>query len=121
MKSHDNVWPYVITYFALLFKISGYEFEVNKCVFCGSKNDITTFSFKDGGFVCRNCLQIDTEKDLNKEQMLLLRNAFLFTENIDLINIACTKESALVVLNKFKEFIIDSYGVKLKGFDLINK
>ena len=121
LKNAKNIWPVLLTYFALIFKISGYEFEVNKCVRCGTKSDIVTFSFKEGGFICRNCAEIDTERDLSKEQMLTLRSAFLAAQNISSISFDITKEDALVILNKFNEFIIDSYGTRLKGFALIDK
>lgn len=120
LKTTDNPWPIVLVYLAKLLTIGGYEFEVNQCVFCGTKKEIVAFSFKDGGFVCKNCLEADTERDLTKTQMLLIRSAFN-NKNIKEANFECTKEDAIVVLNKFNEFIVDSYGLNLKCFDLLNK
>ena len=120
LKSSENPYPVVLTYLAKLLTIGGYEFEVNKCVFCGTKNDIVTFSFADGGFVCRNCLERDMVTDLSKTQMLLIRSAFN-TKDIQNINFDCEKEDAIAVLNKINDFINDSYGLRLKGFDLFNK
>ena len=58
--------------------------------------------------------------DLSKTQMLLIRSAFN-TKDIQNINFDCEKEDAIAVLNKINDFINDSYGLRLKGFDLFNK
>ena len=75
---------------------------------------------KDGGFVCRNCIAEDTERDLNKTQMLLIRSAFNASD-MGRLDYKCTKGDALIILNKFIEFITESYGVRLKSAKLINK
>ena len=120
MKTAESPWPILLSYFAKVFKETGYEFEVNHCVFCGSKQGILTFSFNDGGFICQNCLEPDMERDLTKEQMLIIRSSFLVPD-IARATFEVSKEDALVVLNKFFEFIKDSYGVTLKGAALINQ
>ena len=120
LKKAEQPWEILLAYTAKLLTIGGYEFEVNHCVFCGTTKDIVTFSFKDGGFVCRNCLAEDTERDLNKTQMLLIRSAFN-ASNMGQLDYKCTKNDALIVLNKFIEFITESYGVRLKSAKLINK
>ena len=119
LKTAKEPWMSLLIYFARIFKATGYEFEVNQCVFCGSKKDIITFSFVDGGFVCRNCLDESTEKDLTNDQMLLLRSAFN-AKDFSLESKYCNKDNALLVLNKFFEFIYDSYGVRLKSASLLN-
>ena len=120
MKTAESPWAILLSYFAKIFKETGYEFEVNHCVFCGSKQGIVTFSFNDGGFICQNCLEPDMERDLTKEQMLIIRSSFLVPDMAK-ATFEVSKENALVVLNKFFEFIKDSYGVSLKGAALINK
>ena len=120
LKNKNNPWMPTLIYLAKIFKISGYEFEVNKCVFCGNKKDIRTFSFNDGGFVCSSCLDEATERDFSKEQMLLLRAVFNAENgNVELPH--CSKENALFILNKFITFINDSYGFSLKTAALLNK
>ena len=120
LKNKNNPWMPTLIYLAKIFKISGYEFEVNKCVFCGNKKDIRTFSFSDGGFVCSSCLDEATERDFSKEQMLLLRAVFNAQNgNVELPH--CSKENALFILNKFITFINDSYGFSLKTAALLNK
>ena len=118
LKQAETPWAILLAYTAKILKVSGYEFEVNRCVFCGTTSNIVTFSFNDGGFVCQDCVEEDTERDLTKEQMLLIRAAFN-VDDISTIKYNCKKEDALKVLSKFLEFISDSYGVTLKSTSLL--
>ncbi len=118
LKRAETPWAILLAYTAKILKVSGYEFEVNRCVFCGTTSNIVTFSFSDGGFVCQDCLESDTERDLTKEQMLLIRAAFN-VEDLSNIKYNCKKEDALKVLSKFLEFINDSYGITLKSSSLL--
>ena len=120
LKQEKEPWFVLLIYLAKIFKESGYEFEVNRCVFCGSKTGIRTFSFRDGGFVCENCMDETTEMGLTKNQMLLIRAAFN-APRADYQYEGYNKEDALVVLNKFFEFINDAYGITLKSQKLIIK
>ena len=118
IKKARQPWANTLIYIATLLKIGGYEFEVNRCVFCGTKKNIVLFSFNDGGFVCQDCLEPDMVRDLSKEQMLLIRSAFN-AKDVDTIDFICKKEDALVILNKFFEFISESFGTTLKSAALI--
>jgi len=120
LKKAKQPWEILLAYTAKVLRIGGYEFEVNQCVFCGSRKEIVTFSFKDGGFVCKDCLEDDTERDLTKNQMLLIRSAFNTKEPAEAA-FTCERNDGIIVLNKFIEFIHDSYGVTLKSESLINK
>ena len=115
LKATKNHLMVILIYLARLLKESGYEFEINRCVFCGQKKDIVAFSFRDGGFVCKDCLDETTERDLNKNQMLFIR--FIFSVvNYDIEYEGYNDEDAYVLLNKMKTFIYDSYGINLKSF-----
>ena len=117
LKSGTNPLKIVVAYLAKILKISGYDFDVQGCVFCGSKKNIVTFSFADGGFICGNCYTPDIPKLFNKNQMLAIREAFLTDKSS--ISLAISDEELLFVLNQFAEFIHDSYGYKLKSLDII--
>ena len=119
LKKGINPLKIAIAYLAKILKISGYDFGVNECVFCGNKKNIVTFSFNDGGFICAKCYTPDIPKHFNKNQLLALREAFL-TQETFISHTEISDEEVLFVLNKFKEFIRDSYGYNMKSLDLIN-
>lgn len=120
LKVAKDPWIILLIYLTRVFKYTGYEFEVNRCVFCGNTKRIKTFSFADGGFVCEECLDKNTERDLTNEQMLLLREA-VNAKSFSLISPYATKDNSLVIFTKFVEFIADAYGIHLKNAVLLNK
>lgn len=120
LKEKQNSILILLIYLAKIFKISGYEFEVNKCVMCESTKSIVAFSFIDGGFICSNCYDENVKRDLTNSQMFLLR-AIVNTREIDhLEEYKYSKEDMMVVLNKFFEFIYDNYGVNLHSKNILN-
>ena len=107
-----------IHYLLRVLKISGYEFEVNHCVFCGKKTDIVAFSFIEGGFICRDCMMEDIVKDLTPLQMRWIR--YLSMDTDKQIDITLSDEDALTILNKLDEFVKDGLGITLHSIALIN-
>ena len=118
LKKNDNPLKVVIPYLAKILKISGYDFEVSECITCGSKKNIVTFSFNDGGFICQDCYSDDIPREFNRQQMLTIREAFL-TKGAAITNNEITNEELMFIINKFFEFIFDSYGYRMKAFDLL--
>ena len=118
LKKNNNPLKVVLPYLAKICKISGYDFEVNECITCGSKKKIVTFSFNDGGFICENCYTDDIPREFNRQQMLTIREAFL-TKEPAIKNQEISDEELMFIIDKFFEFIFDSYGYRIKAFDLL--
>ena len=118
IKKHPIPLKVVIPYIAKILRISGYDFGVDECVMCGTRKNIVTFSFADGGFICQDCYTPDIPKQFNRNQMLTIREAFS-TKTSSITNNDITDEEMLFILDKFFEFIFDSYGYKVKAFDLL--
>ena len=114
-----NAWLMTLLVFmAQAIRIGGFELEVNRCVICGQKNRIVAFSFIDGGFICENCVNEETEKDLTKEQMILLR-AIFNSRDYHLLDSSYNKDDALVLLRKTLDFMQEAFGYRLKNLRLI--
>ena len=118
LKKNPNSLKVVIPYLAKILKVSGYDFEVSECIMCGSKKNIVTFSFTDGGFICKDCYTPDIPREFNSRQMLAIREAFL-TNGPSLTNQDITDEELHFIIDKFSEFIFDSYGYKIKAYELL--
>ena len=116
-KSHDWLMVLLI-YMAETMRIGGFALEVNRCVLCNKKNRIVAFSFIDGGFICENCANEETERDLSKDQMILLRSIFN-SRDYHLVQSSYKKEDALTLLYKFIDFIQEAFGYRLKNTRLI--
>ena len=118
LKACKEPWMILLVYLANIFKATGSEFEVDHCVHCGTRKGIRTFSFADGGFVCENCMQPDTERPFNNEQMLLIRAAF-FARDYAHVHEFCNQENALTIIKRCVEYIDDSYGAKITSLNLL--
>ena len=116
----NKIDPYLVSlkFLISLMNKTGYELNVNGCIRCGGKKSIVAFSFLEGGFICEECANEETEKDLNKEQMILLR-AIFNSRSYALIESSFSKEDALVLLHKFIEFMQEGFGYRLKNTRLI--
>ena len=119
LNHQDEYWMTDLIYVVNCFKVSGYELEVNRCVNCGSKKNIRTFSFREGGFLCEKCLDEDTEMFFDKELMLLLRDACNATDYAHGSEY-CNAENAIRLFEKLQEYIQDAYGITLSSFSFLN-
>ena len=116
-KSNDWLMS-LLLFMAHVIRTGGFELEVNRCVICGQKKRIVAFSFVEGGFICEECFNEEIERDLTKEQMILLRNIFN-SRDYHLLNSSYNKEDAIVLLHKFIAFIEEAFGHRLQNKRLI--
>ena len=120
LKNGENHLKVALIYLSRIITVAGYQLEINHCVYCGSKEDIVSFSFAEGGFVCRKCASEDTQNDLSPKQLRLLRAAFLVKEYKIPDNVF-NKEDGIYLLNKYNEFISEGLGYNLNSIKLLNK
>ena len=118
LKKTNDWMMTLLVFMAQAIRIGGFELEVNRCVICGQKNKILAFSFIEGGFICQNCVNEETERDLTKEQMILLRNIFN-SRDYHLLDSSYNKDDALVLLRKTLDFLQEAFGYRLKNLRLI--
>ena len=116
-KSGDWLMTLLI-FMAHTMRVGGFELEVNRCLGCGSRNNIVAFSFADGGFLCKNCTSEEVNNDLNKQQMLLLRE-IINSRDYHLLSSGYNQEDALVLFNKFVEFMEEAFGYHFKNLRLV--
>lgn len=94
----------------------GYGLEVSECVECGGKTGIVGVSFKDGGFVCKDCAH-ESDKMDNRDLKIL---RFCFKCQIsDVDRVTFEKEESIKLLKRLIRYIDSFTGVKLKSLDLL--
>ena len=118
LRNNSDYLLTLLIFMSFAIRLGGYELEVNRCVICGQKNKIVAFSFLDGGFICQNCVNEETERDLSKEQMILLR-AIFNSRDYHLVGSVYSKDDALVLVKKFSHFIEEAFGYHFKNLRLI--
>lgn len=123
-KGNKDLYLSELIFLIRASRIAGAGLEFNKCVKCGSKRDIVAFSFEEGGFVCRECLDESVIIDLNAKQMKVLRycanNSY---QNLieDKVNENISELDKKTILEKFGSFIDNIVGVHLNSLSEILK
>ena len=119
LKKTDDWLMTLLVLMAHVIRLGGFQLEVNRCVMCGSKTKIVAFSFLDCGFICQDCFNDDIVHDLNKAQMLLLREVVNSSE-YDLLTSDYLLDDVKTLFNKFTQFIEEAFGYHFKNLRLLN-
>ena len=114
LKKKDDWLMTLLIFMSHVMREGGFELEVNQCVCCGKKKGIVAFSFAEGGFICEDCITPEIGRDLNKNQMLLLRQIFN-SRDFHLLNSGYNHDEALVLLEKFIDFMQEAFGYSFKN------
>ena len=112
-KNNPNGLLPKLIFLAKAIRCAGSGLVTDCCAICGSKSDIVSFSFIEGGLICRKCLTPDTLISLNSYQMKLLRavNERDITSDLPEDNIPL--DDKRILLSKLVEYIKDGIGVYL--------
>ena len=121
VKSASKFHLMELIYIAKAIYFAGSALEVNRCVFCGSKKNIVAFSFSDGGFVCKKCIQDNTNTELSYSQMKLIRYVVNKKNYEDLPEDKVSIEDMRALFIKFRDFISEGIGANLDIIDKIVK
>lgn len=80
LNSNFNIFTLTAICLAKVINESGYGLEVNRCIICEEKTKIVSFSFNEGGYICKRCLS----KNHNIEKPEYLKSLrYVFNVDID--------------------------------------
>ncbi len=68
-------------YLAQLSKVGGFMPELDGCLICGSQKNLVSFSFNEGGFICKNCAREENIPPTNKTYMQVVRYGYMITSD----------------------------------------
>ena len=119
IKTSNDWMMTLLVLMSHIIRLGGFQLEVNRCVMCGSKSKIVAFSFVDGGFICQNCYSDEIVHDLNKAQMLLLREV-VNSSDYHLRSSDYLFDDVKALFIKFIQFIEEAFGYHFKNLRLLN-
>lgn len=121
LNLNENISFSVLLYYLLkVLSVAGYEFNVNGCVRCNEKKDITAFIFKEGGFICNNCIKPDEKSDLSLIEMKIIHDFYIYKSIEDMLSMGEYDETLIIsVLNKTISFIENEQDTKIKSYSLL--
>ena len=119
-KISNNLDPLVITNIVEIKYLDslGIKLELNKCIKCGSTNNILTLDSNLGGFICQNCY--NGEYIVNRRTLSTIRKYYYVDinklENINISNIV-KKEINIFLTNYYETYT----GLYVKSKVFLNK
>lgn len=109
-----------LLYFAKVLSIGGYGLNVDRCVACGEQKDIVCLSYSEGGFLCRDDYDPESDNKTTPRRLQIAR--FLFKcEAKDFERANFTKEECSLFYEEFGEYLENLTGVRLKSITLVRK
>lgn len=116
LESNFSSETLLAIYLAQVIKYSGYKLEYDCCVECGSKNNIVSISYLEGGFLCKNCIKNDSF--LSPNHLKSYRYVFMIDSN-SLDHYELNKNDSLKLIKDFCSYLCTSFGEKeLKALDM---
>lgn len=115
-KRNNKDFRVPLYYMIKILQFSGYGFEIKHCIRCHQKNNISSFLFNSGGFICSNCLKEDEKSDLTIEEMILLRNYSVCKNYEEMFSLKYNAYTIKALLKKIDSYIknnIDSSATSL--------
>ena len=108
----------LLIYFAKVMKASGYGFDVDSCAICGKKTKISAISYKDGGFICRNCFDASIHVKTDSRKLKILR--YIFKVDIDnFTKVALGNDECKEILFELCEFLNCTSQIEFKSLTLL--
>lgn len=119
-SNKTSLLPFCMIYFAQFLKGEGYGLNVDSCVFCNKKTDIIGVSLANGGFVCRDDIEYESEK---REPRFLNILRFCFrckASDMERAGIFNDRE-CLQIIAFLSELYEESTGVKIKSLEYLRR
>lgn len=107
-------------YFAKALAVAGYSLNVDSCQICGKKSQIVALSYKDGGFICRDCLSPLKHVKTNPTRLKMIR--YIFKVDLENFNkVEFDKKDCLDIIKDLDKFLDDVSQLNLKSIALLKK
>ncbi len=111
--------PFCTVYFAQFLKNCGYGLNVDECVLCHKKNDIVGISIVNGGFICRDDAEYESEI-MNPRFLKIIRFCFR-CEPKDMNRLMISNEECVQVISFLSNHYEESTGIKIKSLEYLRK
>lgn len=99
LENGGNLLTIALLYLGTLYQHLGLEMEIRECINCHKSQDIVSFSFREGGFICKDCLSLFPGLEIrNALTLYVLKFVFLPLSNENLKRVVPMEEGKMVFL-----------------------
>lgn len=107
----------VLIFTSSVIRYLGYEPETGGCVNCGKKNNIISFSWDEGGYLCSHCAQELMARKEDNNYLKVLRYIFMVDE-MRMKKTQLPEASCLRVLEEERHFLFEQLSTEIKSLDM---
>ncbi len=113
-----GIYPITILNYFLknLCNALGYRSNLSGCVFCGQRNNLISFDFESGGFICKNCF--DAQRH-HKIPTNLLKEIYTFLLNDSFYEL--DEMHSIQIFKMYSTFFKDVVNMFHNNFDFVLK
>lgn len=109
-----------LIYFAHLLVDFGIGLDVDQCVVCHKKTSITSLSFVDGGFLCKEHAEEEGAILCSARKLKIIR--YLFRVPLEsLTKVSFEKEETIPLYRELSDYVSNLTGVRLQSLSLLEK
>lgn len=76
-KNHASILACLLLLLGSFYKALGLKIHTSECALCNSERNLVSFSLKDGGFICKDCLKNTEETKMDDLDLYVLKYAFM--------------------------------------------
>ncbi len=119
VSDENKLFTFCAIYFAQFLRNEGYGLNVDECVVCRKKTDIVGISIINGGFLCRDDIEFESEKR-SPRFLKIVRFCFRCKPD-DIYRLSIEKTECLQVIAFLANLYEESVGDKIKSLDYFRK
>ena len=114
----EGIYPVnVLNYFLKkLVETLGYKPNLKGCSNCGKTNNLISFDFESGGFICSNCFDSQRHEKLPVE---VLKDIHMFLKNDELYELSELRSQRLFKM--YCNFLKEVVGIYLENYEFVLK
>ena len=111
-------WTATLIFFAHVLTAAGYGLDVDHCIDCGKKTEICALSYREGGFICKDCFDQKFHKKASARKLKIIR--YIFKVGIENFNkVEFEKEECKEIIFELANFLNWSSQIELKSLNLL--
>lgn len=109
---YDTNYLWVLILFKQLLIRENMFPKVRECARCGTQDNISSFSLKENGLLCKNCVS-RYDVLLEKKTLEKIIKFFIYDNNWIILNLQFTQWEKKFLNSIFKNFLIDNLGINV--------
>lgn len=117
----EDIGNVLLIYLSRVIWINGIYPNTDGCVSCGSKKNIVSCSFTEGGYICCDCFRASRHENQSKDYLLLLRYLALPHTVEELSKKTFPPMIVRQLLIDAVAYLEDRFDLHLKSFELLEK